>query len=213
MIRSLTLLVLIALICGTVIWGTAATAQGQTLQLPTFQFFTTSTTVSVPDRGEVLLGSVGRASEGRNDAGVPGAGRPFRNSGSGRSTGASTTSVKVFIHDLEAMDAAVLAEARRRRGGRDVQLAEGNQRGTPFQADPNLLSIAEIRGRQAEEFRLHQEKLAAMYQKGRDAEARGKTKLANLYYRLVARESMGKLKHSAIARVDAIRAADASAVR
>jgi general secretion pathway protein D len=45
--------------------------EGTTVQLPTFNFTTVSTTVSVPDGGTVLLGGIKRLSEGRNERGVP----------------------------------------------------------------------------------------------------------------------------------------------
>jgi general secretion pathway protein D len=67
-------------------------AQGTTVQLPSFSFFTVSTTVSVPDGGTVLLGGVKRLSEGRNEFGVPVlskipyVNRLFRNVGIGRET-------------------------------------------------------------------------------------------------------------------------------
>jgi general secretion pathway protein D len=63
---------------------------GTTVQLPTFSFFSVTTTVSVPDGGTVLLGGIKRLSEGRNEAGVPilsklpYINRLFRNVGIGR---------------------------------------------------------------------------------------------------------------------------------
>lgn len=45
--------------------------EGTTVQLPTFNYTTVSTTVSVPDGGTVLLGGIKRLSEGRNERGVP----------------------------------------------------------------------------------------------------------------------------------------------
>lgn len=63
---------------------------GTTVQLPTFNFTTVSTTVSVPDGGTVLLGGIKRLSEGRNERGVPMlskipyVNRLFRNIGIGR---------------------------------------------------------------------------------------------------------------------------------
>lgn len=45
--------------------------EGTTVQLPTFNMTTVSTTVSVPDGGTVLLGGIKRLSEGRNERGVP----------------------------------------------------------------------------------------------------------------------------------------------
>ncbi len=47
------------------------TRSGTTVQLPTFQVITVSTTVSVPDGGTVLLGGIKRLVEGRNEFGVP----------------------------------------------------------------------------------------------------------------------------------------------
>lgn len=65
---------------------------GTTVQLPTFQFISVTTTVSVPDGGTVLLGGIKRLSEGRNEFGVPllskvpYINRLFRNTGIGRET-------------------------------------------------------------------------------------------------------------------------------
>lgn len=65
---------------------------GTTVQLPTFQVISVSTTVSVPDGGTVLLGGIKRLSEGRNEFGVPMLSkipyidRLFRNVGIGRET-------------------------------------------------------------------------------------------------------------------------------
>ena len=68
------------------------TMEGTTIQLPTFQFTTVSTTVSVPDGGTVLLGGIKRLSEGRTERGVPMLAqlpyinRLFKNVGIGRDT-------------------------------------------------------------------------------------------------------------------------------
>ncbi len=65
---------------------------GTTVQLPTFNFVTVTTTVSVPDGGTVLLGGIKRLSEGRSERGVPilsdipYLNRLFRNTAVGRTT-------------------------------------------------------------------------------------------------------------------------------
>lgn len=65
---------------------------GTTVQLPTFQFVSVTTTVSVPDGGTVLLGGIKRLAEGREEFGVPllsklpYINRLFRNVGIGRET-------------------------------------------------------------------------------------------------------------------------------
>jgi general secretion pathway protein D len=68
------------------------TRSGTTVQLPTFQVISVSTTVSVPDGGTVLLGGIKRLREERNELGVPllskvpYVDRLFRNVGIGRET-------------------------------------------------------------------------------------------------------------------------------
>jgi general secretion pathway protein D len=68
------------------------TRSGTTVQLPTFEVISVSTTVSVPDGGTVLLGGIKRLREGRNEFGVPLLSkiayidRLFRNVGIGRDT-------------------------------------------------------------------------------------------------------------------------------
>ncbi len=72
--------------------GSTVTQEGTTVQLPTFNFVTVTTTVSVPDGGTVLLGGIKRLSEGRNEHGVPMLSkipyinRLFKNVGIGRTT-------------------------------------------------------------------------------------------------------------------------------
>lgn len=72
--------------------ATNVVRSGTTVQLPTFQVISVSTTVSVPDGGTVLLGGIKRLNEGREEFGVPLLSkvpyidRLFRNVGIGRST-------------------------------------------------------------------------------------------------------------------------------
>ncbi len=66
-----------------------------------------------------MLGGVNRAAESSISRGVPGlskipsAGRLFANRATGREASASTTSAHVWIHNLDELDAATLAAARR----------------------------------------------------------------------------------------------------
>jgi hypothetical protein len=85
-------------------------AQGQqntTVQLPTFNLTTASTTVTVPDRGTALLGGIDRMREGSVTRGVPmlskvpGVNRLFTNRGIGREVGAMNMSVTPRIISLE----------------------------------------------------------------------------------------------------------------
>jgi hypothetical protein len=93
-------------VCG--LFASAGSACGQTVQQPVVEVFGVTTTVSVPDRGSIHLGSVSRAAEGRTTAGFG----PFRSgSGYGRDVSHSGMSASVYIHDLREMDAAVLNQA------------------------------------------------------------------------------------------------------
>ena len=80
-------------------------AHGQTVQLPSVQRLSISTTVSVPDRGQILLGGVKRANSSRKSNGVfrPGSSIGLDRSWSGISAG-------VYIHDFAAMDAYLLGK-------------------------------------------------------------------------------------------------------
>ncbi|MCE9605412.1 MAG: hypothetical protein K8U03_10990 [Planctomycetia bacterium] len=76
-----------------------------TVQLPTFNFFTISTTVLVPDSGTAFIGGVG------------GAGSGTRSNGLGSRAGASGVdaggmSISVQVHDLRAMDRALLGDRK-----------------------------------------------------------------------------------------------------
>jgi len=105
---------------GALLCASTATAQAPTtVQLPTFHEFSVSTTVVVPDRGGMLLGGVSSSSQSSLSRGVPGAskipgaGRLFGNRAIGRETSTSTASVHAWIHNLDELDAATLAAARR----------------------------------------------------------------------------------------------------
>ena len=82
-----------------------------TVQLPTFNFTTVQTTVSVPDGGTGLLGGIGRASEGSVSRGVPmlgkipGVNRLFANRGIGRDVGLSqmTITPRIIIQEEEEL--------------------------------------------------------------------------------------------------------------
>ncbi len=105
------------------ILSAAAVCQGQSVQLPVIRQFQVSTTVSVPDRGTAVLGGVGYSSQGVGSRSLPVAGRlplagrPFRGTAIGGNRTASQVQVGVTILDLDAMDRAILNEARQRRGG------------------------------------------------------------------------------------------------
>lgn len=78
-----------------------------TVQLPTFSFFSISTTVMVPDSGTAFIGGVGGAGSGSRSNGLG-----SRSSASGIDAGGILIGVQ--IHDLKEMDRALLADKRAR---------------------------------------------------------------------------------------------------
>ena len=81
----------------------AVQAQQVAVQQPVVATNSVRTTVSVPDRGSALLGGVNSAQSARSSYG------PLRSGSSiGLSRSASSMSTSVYIHDLRAMDEALL---------------------------------------------------------------------------------------------------------
>ena len=109
-----------------VLWPAMAVAQEITVQQPVVGVHGAQTSISVPDRGTAFLGGVSRAGASRSSYG------PLR---SGTSTGMfrdrSSFSVSVQIIDLQAMDEAMLEEARASR--RDASPLSG-QAGHAYQS-------------------------------------------------------------------------------
>jgi type II secretory pathway component GspD/PulD (secretin) len=174
----------------------AQDALAQAVQLPSFHYFTVSTTVSVPDRGAAYLGGVSRAASGRVSRGVPllgkapGLGRLGRNDAIGSSIGTSGVSVSATIIDHRELDEAVLAEARARRGG--APLTEAVSDAPPrdrLPAAAPVASVADIRRQNEIEDDAQQQEALALVAKGRQAEAAGKLSVARVYYEMAARRA------------------------
>lgn len=82
-------------------------AQDRAVQQPVVRQFGVGSSVSVPDRGRALLGGVSRGATSTKRFGGP-----FRSgTNTGREFSNSSVSVSVYIHDFEAMDAALLNAA------------------------------------------------------------------------------------------------------
>jgi hypothetical protein len=95
--------------------GVVGPPGGTSVQLPTFSFFTISTTVLVPDSGGTFLGGVNSGAGVGRQNGAPGL-AGSRAGGSGVNAGG--ISVGAQIHDLREMDRQLLA------GGRQLTSAE-----------------------------------------------------------------------------------------
>ncbi|MFO1066487.1 MAG: hypothetical protein U0892_21725 [Pirellulales bacterium] len=87
------------------------TAHGQVVNLPSVSNFSSSGSVLVPDQGDVGLGGTRYGSSGRMSRGM----MPPGSRASGSSTSAGNMSASVVVIDLQAMDAALLEEAEKKR--------------------------------------------------------------------------------------------------
>ncbi len=192
--------------------ATGARAQHSTaVQLPTYSYFGTSTTVSVPDRGSVYMGGINRASSGSNQYRSPLLPfAPLGNRAIGSSRGASSTRVSVWIHDFEAMDEYLLSQPTPFRAGPagaadpwPRRLAEAqdarNARPAAGSPDPKLNSARNEKSRRAE--------AVTFFERGLKAEAGGKANVARIYYQMASRRATGELKQRVLARLELVNAA------
>ena len=184
--------------CAVALTGfVAADLQAQAIQLPTFHYFSVSTTVSVPDRGGAYLGGVSRAASGSVGRGIPflskapGVGRLGGSRAIGTTVGSSGAGVTATIIDHRELDAAVLAEARAQRAaaGDAALSARAGPRYNLVPAAPPAASVAEIRRRNAEQDVAAREEVFSLIAKGRQAESAGKAAAARVYYQMAARRA------------------------
>jgi len=84
-------------------------AEGQTIQLPAFSQSGVHTTVLVPNGGSVSVGGFSHMRQSRLRYAPPFFGNILPNRSITSSRGAGQMSVNVWVHDLQAMDRALLA--------------------------------------------------------------------------------------------------------
>ncbi len=210
--------------CCVLVLAAVSTSSAQVIQLPTFQFFTVSTTVSVPVSGGAYLGGVNRARYGTTSRGmpgiskIPGAGRLFTNRGSGSSVTSSGAGVTATIIDHAEMDALLLSEAAARRASR-TGLSETDRKalvlsshiGGPAASSLRLTpdapreSVADIRRRNAAAARAHDAEMLEYWERGQQAESLGRWGAARVSYDVIVRRSSGELRHRAVARLADLR--------
>lgn len=174
---------------------TSIFAQGAVVQLPSYSTFGVNTSVSVPDRGSVSLGGIGRSSIGSTAFG-PSAG--LRNRGFGRNLSGSVTSVRATIHDFDALDRATLERATDpRMAPRSLVAADQARRLTAArQSSAGQVpgSVAEARRQRAAEEVAGETEVAQDLKHARDAAAAGKTRVAAMFYKAAARHATGARK-------------------
>jgi hypothetical protein len=187
--------------------GIAVSASAQqplpatTVQLPSYSYFSASSTISVPDRGGVILGGVNRARDSSTTRGFG----PLAGRGRASDRGASTVSVHATIIDLAELDEAVLAEAARRRGATDptAESAELLSSALPRAAAP--ASVAAIRAAQSQAATAEAEaatrEASELLAKGQQAEADGKPGVARIYYKQAMRKNSAEVARQAQLRL------------
>ncbi len=99
-------------------------AQDRAVQQPVVRQFGVGTSVSVPDRGRAYLGGVSRGATSTKRFGGP-----FRSgTNTGREFSNSSVTTSVYIHDFDAMDAALLNAAQESAASRPKPTAQLNPR-------------------------------------------------------------------------------------
>lgn len=190
----------------------------QVVQLPTFRFSGVSTTVSVPDHGTASLGRNTTSFSGSNSRGLPllgpTTGPLFNNRGIANGGTATRFSVTAQIHDMDAMDRALLGgmsadEFRRqvRNNAPPARVAGPAAVPQPV-GDPNLGPIRGIGNFPGftcvlRDYPPTPEEIAAQHKRQKQAEeqlamgqamaARGKISLAQSYYRMALSNANGEL--------------------
>lgn len=107
-----------AVAIAVLITALSTAADAQVVQQPVVSGFSVDTVVSVPDRGAAFSGGVLSGQSGSRSAG------PLRGASSvGRSFQGAATETRVFIHDFEAMDAALLSQGQPAAVGQATPLA------------------------------------------------------------------------------------------
>ena len=207
-------------------------AQGGAVQLPTFDIFTVSTTVSVPDRGAISLGGGSRLAEGSTSRGVPifgklpGLSRLAKNKGIGREASRRGLSVHATIISLSEMeeelfgtgssataatDAFALARAAdlaRHMTSAPLTLTSSlpSSTSTPaLRLGPNTsASVKSIKAARAAAKSQTQQEALAIYQKAVKAQRAGRTGAAKIYFQMAARRGDEAMKKQVAAHLDEI---------
>lgn len=198
-----------------------ACAQRATIQQPVIGRFGVATTVSVPDSGRAMIGSLSRAGDSRKSFGPFGLGSSrgsFRNH--------SGVSVSATIHDFEEMDRRLLGRSSKIPVGPRLSgtaehayqslLQRHARRGTSNRRQRRSTgSYAAIgdRGARRDSASPHTDRDAGFAAKfltdGLRAESRGAVSIAKNYYRVAAKLGSKTAQH----RYDLLARREAAAVR
>jgi hypothetical protein len=125
------------------------------------------------------------------------------NRSGGAQTGAASNRVTVTVHDLQAMDEAILAGAPQPAAQSGLHAASAHL-SSAAQAVP---SVAEARRLHEQEQLDKTDDAQSWYDRGLAAEQAGKSSVAKVYYQMVVRRASGEVRALAQARLEALRRA------
>jgi len=163
-----------------------------TVQLPTFQFFTVSTSVMVPDSGAGVVGGRRQRSLGTNHYSSPFFG-PQRATGS--AVGGSQVQVRAQIHDMTEYDRALLVQSGGGVSSNSPSPPAIRSTTSTSTADvPPVGSVADARRQREEELAKADRVALDHYQRGQQAEAEGRFSLAKAYYQMAIGKASASLK-------------------
>lgn len=180
-----------------------ATAQlPTTVQLPSYSTFGVDTSVSVPDRGSMSLGGVGRSSSGGAAFG-PSLGP--RSRGYGRQTSARSATDHARVYDLDALDRQTLDQAQKSYGKLPGSARRAARADASSATEGPKGSVAEARRlHDAEQAGQQRDALKYLDQADRAA-ARGKPQVARVLYQMAERRASGELKAEIRRRLAALK--------
>ncbi len=202
-------------------------AFGQAVQLPSFDFFTVNTTVSVPDGGTAYMGGINRYAAGSTSGGVPMlgklpfAGRPFGNRAIGSNMSASnvTATARIIIPEEEEAklglsmspaapsDALSAVERRASYLARNVARHKAPRVATVVKNEA-ARSPEEIRRRNVLAGQQRGQEAVFFFDRGNAAVAAGKTNVAKIYFRMAANRAEGELRDQILAKLHLANNAD-----
>lgn len=211
------------------IWfiGDARAQIPQVVQLPTFEYFSVSTTVSVPDSGRAFLGGIDRAQYGRISRGfplvnkLPGAGRLAGSRATGSSVGTSRASVSATIIDHDELDRRTLSAAAASRRGTPLVLNETDRKAAFLsshvgnrESDTALMLTAsappapqrDIREEVASAERKRSAEIEALFARARKAEEAGRLGAARCCYEAIGRRGAESQRREARIRMASLEA-------
>ena len=158
------------------------------------------------------MGGINRAADGRNEFGTPLL--PFRNRAIGSQRSASSIWTSVYIHDFEAMDEALLSQARgsatrvplhRSLGRSSVTMGTrrlpGESQTARMTTGPLGMSVTQLRAERAGEQQARVSEAERLYERGKAAEAKGKLNVARIYYQQASRRAQGALQEEILAQL------------